>query len=128
MTKKMPRKEEKFWKDLAFRIAKHIGLHAKEVKVKAWQGCKPKLKCVLIDNETFSKPSKVMYRESWREVVHDLCFGRFWLIGAIKRLDNFTSLVQKAALGEDGAEQCIIELELAGFSDLVDALKKSRWL
>lgn len=56
MAKKIPRKEEEFWRDLAGRMAKHLGYSIKEKRRRARPNCcrkKAKVECLVIDKTTF---------------------------------------------------------------------------
>ena len=58
MAKKIPRKEEEFWRDLAGRMAKHLGYSIKEKRRRARPNCcrnKAEITCLVIDKLSHTK-------------------------------------------------------------------------
>ena len=125
----MSRKEEEFWRDLAARMANHLGYSVKEKRKRARPNCsrkKAKIECLVIDNTTFSWPNVVMHAKYWKDVVKCMCSIFLWQNGISNRPNVFTDLLLDLKTDRKGREQRLIDLELAGFGDLVDAAKKGK--
>ena len=74
MEKKMSKKEEEFWKDLAFRMVNYIGWTAKEVVKRVRPNCSSKTKkCIVIDKTHFAWPFVVIRCNNWKDAVSILC-------------------------------------------------------
>ena len=129
MTKKIPRKEEEFWRDLAARMAKHLGYSIKEKRRRARPNCcrkKAKVECLVIDKTAFSWPTAAMHAKRWKDVVKCMCSAFLWPNGARNRPNVFNDLLLDLKTDRKGREQRLINLELAGFGDLIDAAKKGK--
>ena len=128
MAKKIPRKEEEFWIDLASRMAKHLGYSIKEKRRRARPNCcrkKAKVECLVIDKTMFSWPTVAMHAKRWRDVVKCMCSTFAWY-GASNRPNVFSNLLLDLKTDCKGREQRLIDIELAGFGDLIDAAKKGK--
>ena len=127
MASKMSRKEEAFWKDLAFRMAKHLGFFSKEKVKRARPNCSRKsIECLVVDRTTHSWPSVVMCGRSWRDVVSCMCSKTLWRTGANGQQNIFGDIALMIRAKPKELEKRLIDLELAGFGDLIDAVKKGR--
>ena len=129
MAKKIPRKEEEFWRDLAGRMAKHLGYSIKEKRRRARPNCcrkKAKVECLVIDKTMFSWPTVAMHAKCWKDVVKCMCSAFLWPNGARNRPNVFNDLLLDLKTYRKGREQRLIDLELVGFGDLIDAAKKGK--
>lgn len=131
MAKKMSRKEkeEEFWQDLAIRMAKHLGYSVKEKRKRARPNCckkNVKIECLVIYKTTFFWPIIVMCTKSWRDVVKRFCNIFLWQDGVSNRPNIFNNLLLDLKTDRKGREQRLIDIELAGFGDLIDAAKKGK--
>ena len=129
MAKKIPRKEEELWRDLAARMAKHLGYSVKENRKRARPNCsrkKAKVECLVVDKTSFSWSNVVMHARCWKDVVKCMCSAFLWQNGASNRPNVFNDLLLDLKTDRKGREQRLIDLELAGFGDLIDAAKKGK--
>lgn len=129
MIKKMSKKEEMFWRDLASRMAKHLGYYTKENLRRVRPNCskkKSKVECLVIDKTTFSWPRVAMHAHSWKDVVECMCSKILWTDNASNKPNIFGDLLLDLRTDRKGREQRLIDLELAGFGDLIDAAKKGK--
>ena len=129
MAKKIPRKEEEFWRDLAGRMEKHLGYSIKEKRRRARSNyCrkKAKVECLAIDKTMFSWPTVAMHAKCWKDVVKCMCSAFLWPNGASNKPNVFNDLLLDLKTDRKGREQRLIEVELAGFGDLIDAVKKGK--
>ena len=127
MTKKMSKKEEMFWRDLASRMAKHLGYYIRENIKRTRPNCsKKKFEYLVIDKMTFSWPRIVMHGHSWKDIVECLCGAVLWTDNANNKPNIFGDLLLDLRVDRKGREQRLIDLELAGFGDLIDAAKKGK--
>lgn len=129
MVKKMSRKEEEFWRDLAARMAKHIGYSVKEDRRRTRPNCsrkKAKIMCLVIDKTTYSWPMVVMHAICWKDVVKRMCNMLLWQDGVSNKPNIFNNLLLDLKTDCKGREQRLIDIELAGFGDLIDAAKKGK--
>lgn len=128
MVKKMSRKEEEFWRDLAARMAERLGYSVKENRKRARPNCsrkKAKVECLVTDKTTFSWPTVAMHAKCLKDVVKFMCSTFAWY-GARNRPNVFSNLLLDLKMDRKGREQRLINLELAGFGDLIDAAKKGK--
>ena len=125
----MSRKEDEFWRDLAARMAKHLGYSVKEKRRRARLNCsrkKAKVECLVIDKTMLYWPTLVMRAKCWRDVVKCMCSAFLWPDGASNRPNVFSNLLLDLKTDRKGREQRLIDIELAGFGDLIDAAKKGK--
>ena len=129
MAKKIPRKEEEFWRDLASRMAKHLGYSIKEKRRRTRPNCyrkKAKVECLVIDKTTFFWPTVAMRAKCWKDIVKCMCSAFLWPNGASNKPNVFNDLLLDLKTDRKGREQRLIEVELAGFGDLIDVAKKGK--
>ena len=129
MAKKMSRKEEEFWRDLAARMAKHLGYSVEENRKRLRPNCsrkKAKTMCLVIDKTTYLWPRAVMQAICWKDVVKCMCNIFLWQNGVSNKPNIFTDLLLDLKTDRKGREQRLIDIELAGFGDLIDAAKKGK--
>lgn len=127
MVNKMSRKEEAFWKDLAFRMATYLGFFSKKKVKRARPNCSRKsIECLVVDRTTYSWPTVVACGRSWKDVVSCLCSKTLWPIGANGQQNIFGDIALMVKAKPKELEKQLIDLELAGFEDLVDAVKKGK--
>ena len=119
--KKMSRKEEAFWRDLAFRMATHLGCTVKEINVRVRPHCsRKKTHCVITYPFEYYPHNTIFH--CWKDAVTSMCIGAY----AHRRKNIFAESYQSIKHDFDSKEQNIIELELAGFADLVNAIKQNK--
>jgi len=127
MVNKMSRKEEAFWKDLAFRMAKHLGYYARDKVKRARPNCSIKhFQCLVLDKTTYSWPYVVAHGQNWKDIVSCMCSKALLPSGANSQMNIFSGICLAIETKPKGLEKRLIELELAGFGDLVDAIKKGK--
>ena len=83
------------------------------------------MECLAIDKTMFSWPAVAMHAKCWRDVVKFMCSTFAWY-GASNRPNVFSSLLLDLKTDRKGREQRLIDIELAGFGDLIDAAKKGK--
>ena len=125
MVKKMSRKEDAFWKDLAFRMAKHIGLSIQEKWKKIRSNCSKKIRCcMVVDHIRYVWPYVIMHKNNWKDIVTTLCSPMLDIAGFHRNIFTGLSLDVSQITGKSA--QHVIDVELAGFGDVVDAIKKGK--
>ena len=126
----MSRKEEEFWRDLAARMAKYLGYYIKENRKRTRPNCskkKAKIMCLVIDKTTYSWPRVAMQAICWKDVVKCMCNIFLWQCHGVSNTPNiFTNLLLDLKMDCKGREQRLIDIELAGFGDLIDVAKKGK--
>ena len=125
--KKMSRKEEAFWKDLAFRMIKYLGYVLKRESKRLRPCCSAVVqRCVVLNKTRYSFPYIVAQGPDMKSIVYQLCYDVLWLLGSNKQKNIFHELALDTIDNGSMKEQHVIEAELAGFSDLADAIKKGK--
>lgn len=125
--KKMSRKEEAFWKDLALRMTKYLGYVLKRESKRLRPCCSAVVRrCVVLNKSRYSFPYIVAQGPDMKSIVYQLCYNVSWLSGANKQKNIFRKLAIDTSTDGNMKEQHAIEAELAGFSDLVDTIKKGK--
>ena len=124
----MPKKEEEFWKDLAFRMVNYIGWTAKEVVKRIRPNCSVKTKkCLVIDTD-YTWPFAIMCCNNWKTVVSAICKATGYITQNMfsVRRNMFSTAYREMKNDKSNLEKYVIELDLAGFGDLAEAIQKGK--
>lgn len=114
--------EDLKWRDLACRMASHIGWHAREVIKRKRPNCSTKIRYVVLTNNKHDWRHKVA--KSWLDAVLDICRIPGWSWPDSSR-NPFYGILSGEIVEED-----LVNLEILGFGDFVELLgdlrKRSR--
>lgn len=114
--------EDLKWRDLACRMASHIGWHAREVIKRKRPNCSTKIRYVVLTNNKHDWRHKVA--KSWLDAVLDICRIPGWSWPGSSR-NPFYGILSGEMVEED-----LVNLEILGFGDFVELLgdlrKRSR--
>lgn len=106
--------EDLKWRDLACRMASHIGWHAREVIKRKRPNCSTKIRYVVLTNNKHDWRHKVA--KSWLDAVLDICRIPGWSWPDSSR-NPFYGILSGEMVEED-----LVNLEILGFGDFVELL------
>ena len=111
--------EDLKWRDLARRMASHLGWHAYEVIKRKRPNCSTKIYYVALTDNEYDWRHR--YAMSWLGAVLDMCRIPCWSWG-----DSSRNPFYGALSGEMAGEEDLINLEILGFGDFVELLDDLR--
>ena len=112
--------EDLKWRDLACRMASHLGWHAHEVIKRKRPNCSTKIRYVVLTNNEHDWRHKSV--KSWLDAVLDMCKFPSWSWPDSSSRNPFYGTLS----GEMAGEEDLVNLEILGFGDFVELLDELR--
>ena len=115
--KKKKLEDKDVWKDLAYRMAKHLKCRISEIVRKKRPHCSIKTKVLCLEKKLkYSKGSYIILKsKTWQELVEGICTGK-----AIVEDNLFNSIFISKEILECNA----VMLSILGFGDLIEIAEK----